>query len=159
MLLYDFQFFGAGYQGGYYVQLFGKRKELAVNPMLFPLCPANETFVDWVFPDRIPGGAGENNTLLGTAFPYKEYADAPVHADPSALNAGRLAAPCMGTNVTVVPFLQSLAVPQDIVAPANASMPYAAIGYSGAYGLSKDELNQLAGQLSAFRNRSQLNPL
>ncbi|ORX66691.1 hypothetical protein DL89DRAFT_259830 [Linderina pennispora] len=65
----------------------------------------------------------------------------------------------MGTNATVVPFLQSLGVPQDIVAPANSSTPYAAIGYSGILGLSKDDLNDLADKLNAHRNSSGLHPL
>ncbi|KAJ2783050.1 hypothetical protein GGI15_002723 [Coemansia interrupta] len=160
----DYMFFGAGLYNGYYVQAFGAPASSDnFNQNLFPACPANQTFYNWVYPNGMSSPPKDKSQLLNTAYPYDAiakispnyYIDRNPYYDNGRTNDTRYYfTPELGN----VPFLKSLAV-SDIVAGANTSTPYAATADSGEQGMTKDELNLMTCLINARRYKSCLPPV
>ncbi|KAJ1844677.1 hypothetical protein LPJ73_005093, partial [Coemansia sp. RSA 2703] len=160
----DYMFFGAGLYNGYYVQAFGAPVgSNDFNQNLFPPCPANQTFYNWVYPNGMSNPPKDKSQLLNTAFPYnavakvspKYYIDRNPYYDNGRTNdTVYYFTPELGN----VPFLKSLAV-SDIVAGANTQTPYAATADSGEQGMTKDELNLMTCLINARRYKSCLPPV
>ncbi|KAI9482491.1 hypothetical protein LPJ55_005043 [Coemansia sp. RSA 990] len=156
-------YFGVGYYNGYYVQALGEPLEVPADIELFPWCPSNETFWNWVFPNDAPEErVDDGSNLVDQAFPYEQYADALRYYDPNypAKENGLVSEPkyYFTPPEGSVPYLKNLAI-ENNVAAANSSTPFAAIAPSGEKGMTAEELNLMACLINARRYDSCLPPL
>ncbi|KAJ2770036.1 hypothetical protein IWQ56_002321 [Coemansia nantahalensis] len=158
-----YMYFGVGRAGNYYVQTFGVPKDASADQSLFPACPSNETFAQWVFPavaSKDPHPALP--AIAGTAFPFQAYAKSPAHYNPpgAGFDTGLVSDPSyyFSPPEGSVPYLESLSV-IDSVAAANSKTPFEAIADSGVQGMTKDELNLVVCLINARRYASCLPPV
>ncbi|KAJ2448684.1 hypothetical protein EV183_005308 [Coemansia sp. RSA 2336] len=156
-------YFGVGYYDGYYVQALGEPLEAPADVELFPWCPSNETFWNWVFPNDAPAEhVDDGSKLAGQEFPYEQYADTLKHYNPDypADENGLVAEPKFYFTPPEgsVPYLKSLAI-ENTVAAANSSTPFAATARSGEKGMTAEELNLMVCLINARRYGSCLPPL
>ncbi|KAJ1812632.1 hypothetical protein LPJ56_005434 [Coemansia sp. RSA 2599] len=159
----SYMFFGASLYNNYFVQAFG----IPVNPLsydseLFPLCPSNETFYNWVHPNGASSEGGEKSDINNKPFPYQEfegisptYSSGELHYDNGRTNDTQYYfSPPLGS----VPYISSLEIPET-VARWDSETPYVATADSGAQGMTKDELNLMVCLINARRYDSCLAPL
>ncbi|KAI7834403.1 hypothetical protein BX661DRAFT_174764 [Kickxella alabastrina] len=159
----DFMYFGAGHYDGYFVQVFGKPVKPTTTTDMFPLCTANQTFFNWVYPNGSPDKPVDKSNIVKTAYPYAEiekisplyYSTTNEDHDNGRTNDIKYYfTPKLGN----VPHLKSLEI-IDSVAPADSKTPYAAIASSGEQGMTEDELNLLVCLINARRYESCLPPV
>ncbi|KAJ1645715.1 hypothetical protein LPJ64_002732 [Coemansia asiatica] len=159
----SYMFFGAGLYNNYYVQAFG----IPVNPLsydsdLFPACPANETFYNWVYPDGITNEQGKTSEINNKAFPYQHFADiSPVYSsgdiyfDNGRTNDTQF---YFSSSLGSVPYIKNLNIPETVT-KWDSKTPYVAAADSGIQGMTKDELNLMICLINSRRYDSCLPPL
>ncbi|KAJ1795100.1 hypothetical protein LPJ59_004404, partial [Coemansia sp. RSA 2399] len=160
----SFDYFGAGYYNGYYVQAVGTPAEIPdIDSSLYPWCPANETFWDWVFPNEASDTFSSMPDISGQAFPFGDYdLDAPTFfkaytsGEPDGMQSGYDY--YFLEETSSIPYIESLAI-RDTVAANTSSTPYKAIADAGVQGITKEELNLLVCLVNARRQESCLAPV
>ncbi|KAJ1882833.1 hypothetical protein H4R99_003441 [Coemansia sp. RSA 1722] len=159
----DYMFFGVGVYKDYYVQAFG----IPVNPLkydseLFPVCTANETFYNWVYPNGITNEEGKSSEINNTPFPFQAFADnSPVYASGNIdYDNGRTndANYYFSSPQGTVPYLKDLEIPET-VSKWDSESPYQAVADSGIQGMTKDELNLMVCLINSRRYDSCLAPV